>query len=285
MAARGGEALGPGDLVLCSGSLPRATFRERAAAAAAGGFRGLSLWARQVERAAAVEGLSPDDMQAVLADAGVLVGEVEALIDVLGNPETPVRPSAREVACHRIADAFGARSLTVVEGEGAPLDLGAAGAAFGAVCDRAAEYGLLVHLEFWPGSRADLTTAAAVVDRAARPNGGLLVDAWHVQRTPGALAALRAIDRTPVLGVQLSDGPREPAGPYLDETMHRRRVPGEGDFDLVGLLHLLWARGVAAPLGVEVLSDALGAVPPAEVARRLGDATRALVARARREVR
>src|SRR3954466_10710932 len=40
-------APGPGDLVLCSGSLARAaTFHERVAAAVAGGFAGLSLWGR-----------------------------------------------------------------------------------------------------------------------------------------------------------------------------------------------------------------------------------------------
>src|SRR3954464_1517367 len=48
---RGGDlrrmALGPGELVLCSGSLAReATFRQRIDAAAAGGFSGISLWAR-----------------------------------------------------------------------------------------------------------------------------------------------------------------------------------------------------------------------------------------------
>ena len=47
-------ALGAGDLVLCSGTLPtNISFAERLQAATAGGFRAISLWARDYERARA----------------------------------------------------------------------------------------------------------------------------------------------------------------------------------------------------------------------------------------
>jgi sugar phosphate isomerase/epimerase len=154
-----------------------------------------------------------------------------------------------------VARTYGGRSITVAESAGSPLDVGVAAEAFGAICDRAAALELLVHLEFWPGSRLDLATAVGCVRRAARPNGGLLLDAWHVHRTAGGLAALAEADGVPILAVQLSDGPLAASGEYMDETMHRRRVPGDGEFDLVGLVRSLARRGVTAPLGVEVLSD------------------------------
>lgn len=280
MAAPRGRDLGPGDLVLSAGSLPRASFRERVAAAAAGGFRGVSLWVRQYERDRAA-GLSDAEMRALLDDHGLVVAELEAVADVLGAPATGSGPGARESACHRIAEALGARSITLVEGPGPRLEVAPAARAFAAVCDRAARCGLLVHVEYWPGSRADLDTAIAVVRAAARPNGGLLVDSWHTARGPGSLPRLVAAADAPVLAVQLSDGPLLGDGDYLDETMHRRRVPGDGEFDLVGLVRALDARGSTAPLGVEVLSDDLARLPPLEIGRRLGGATRALVDRAR----
>jgi sugar phosphate isomerase/epimerase len=84
-----------------------------------------------------------------------------------------------------------------------------------------------------------------------------------------------------VLGVQLNDAPREPAENMLDETLHHRRVPGEGDIELVALVRALDAIGCTAPIGVEVFSDALLALPPVEIGKRLGDATRAVLAAAR----
>src|SRR5437899_2396630 len=53
--------LGPGDLVLCSGTLPRHTpFADRVAAASGAGFTGLSMWGRDYA-AARAEGHSDAD--------------------------------------------------------------------------------------------------------------------------------------------------------------------------------------------------------------------------------
>jgi sugar phosphate isomerase/epimerase len=272
--------MGPDDLVLCAGSLPRASFRERVAAAVAGGFRGISVWARQHERERAA-GTTDATMRALLADHGLAVAEVDALSDVLFDPTTTREPGSRERACHDIAAALGARSLSLVEGPGRHGDVARAADAFAAVCDRAAPLGLLVHLEPWPGSRLDLDAAVAVVRAAARPNGGLLADSWHLARGGDWTARLDAAVGVPVVAVQMSDGPLAQSGEYLDETMHRRRVPGDGEFDLTGFIRLLDRHRSRAPIGVEVLSDALASLPAAEVGRRLGDAARAVLARAR----
>jgi sugar phosphate isomerase/epimerase len=83
------------------------------------------------------------------------------------------------------------------------------------------------------------------------------------------------------MAVQLNDAPAKAEANLVDETMHRRLVPGEGAIDLVGLVRLLDAGGSRAPIGVECFSDELNALPAAEVARRVGDATRAVLAEAR----
>src|SRR5436309_2866211 len=70
-------ALGPGDLVLCSGTLAReASFRERVDAAVAGGFSGISLWGRDYGSARR-EGLEDADLRALLADHGLAVAELD----------------------------------------------------------------------------------------------------------------------------------------------------------------------------------------------------------------
>ena len=268
------SSLGQDDLVLSAGSLPRAGFRDRVAAAVAGGFSGISLWARQSERDKA-DGLDDVEMRAILVDNGLVVTEIEAVSDVLGTPATITSAGPREATCYRFADALGARSLSLVEGAGPPLDRAAARVR--AVCDRAGDSA--IPRQYWPGSRADLGCDRDRAGGTAKRR--LLVDSWHTTRGPGSLAVLAAATDVPIVAVQLNDGPLAQDGEYLDETMHRRLVPGDGEFDLDGIIRMLGARGSTAPLAVEVMSDALARLPAVEVGRRLGEATRAVVDRAR----
>ena len=110
-----------------------------------------------------------------------------------------------------VADAVGARSLNAVDVFGGTWSLDEAAAAFAGLCDRAAEHGLLVHLEFLPWSRIpDLATAWQVVRGADRPNGGLMLDAWHYFRSGPDGTLLRSIPGASILGVQLCDAPAAP---------------------------------------------------------------------------
>ena len=63
--------------------------------------------------------------------------------------------------------------------------------------------------------------------------------------------------------------------------MHRRLLPGEGGADTLGQLRALRRGGCSAPLGVEVFSDVLNALPPTDAARRCYEATRRLLEEAR----
>ena len=144
-----------------------------------------------------------------------------------------------------------------------------AAAAFATLCDRAADHGLLVHLEWLAWSRIpDLATAWDVVRLADRDNGGLNVDTWHCARTGTTVEDLRAVPGDRVLALQLDDGPADAEDDLVEATLHRRLLPGEGDFDLAGYLGALRDIGAAAPVGVEVFSDDLHALGPLEAATR-----------------
>jgi sugar phosphate isomerase/epimerase len=276
--------LGPEDLVLCPGTIPQATFRARAAAAAAGGFGGIGLWLPHRRRAHA-EGLSDADMRAVLRDHGLVVTDIEAITDFgpcfRGGAAAAREPSPHERLAYEVATAVGATTITVVEGPGVPLPAEPAAEAFAMLCDRAASHGVEVAIEFWAQSAIDAPTASAIVAGAARQNGGLLLDTWHAHHDPRAARVLDRMAAATVKSVQLADVGADGSVDYFGATMHARRLPGAGIADLVGWLHWLDAIRAGAPLGVEILSDELHALTPDEAARRAGDAMRALIRTAR----
>jgi sugar phosphate isomerase/epimerase len=280
--------LGAGDLVLCSGTLPAGTdFDARLASARAAGFAGISMWGRDYT-AARDSGRSDADLRAMLGDHGLQVAEVDpAWWWLPGAADIGASLAAhddQQVFAYPEDDLFnmavklGARSVNAVDVFGGDWSVDDAAESFAVLCDRAAERGLLVQLEFLPWSRIpDVSTAWEVVRRADRPNGGIAVDAWHFVRSGSTLDDLAAVPSHRILGLQLDDGPLEPEADLVHATLHERRLPGEGEFDLGALWGVL--AGCPAPIGVEVFSDELHALGPAEAARRAADATRALLAR------
>ena len=92
-----GKPLGPEDLVLCAGTLATASFRERAEAAAAAGFAGVSLFVTDHLRARA-EGLSDADLRAILGDSGIAVAEVDPLLRWVPEAELGAEANAQGAA-------------------------------------------------------------------------------------------------------------------------------------------------------------------------------------------
>jgi sugar phosphate isomerase/epimerase len=249
------------------------------------------LWGRDYQEALD-EGYSDSDLVILLEDHGLVVAELDPVwwwtpgaaafsvppeldpIDVFrfGEPEL-----------FRIGEVLGARSVNAADVVGGDWGVADAAASFAALCDRAAEHGLLVHLEWLAWSRIpDLATALAVVSLADRPNGGLNIDMWHCARTGTSAADLLALPSERVLAIQVDDGPAEAEENLIEATLHGRLLPGEGAFDLHGYLSSLRTIGVRAPVGVEVFSDDLHALGPAEAATRAAQATRALLSEVER---
>jgi sugar phosphate isomerase/epimerase len=276
-------ALSAGDLVCCSGTLPRETpFRDRLAAAAAAGFRGISLWGRDVQ-AARHDGLSDPELRSMLDDHGLEVAELDpAWWWLPGAADVHIPPEVDPLDVFRyaerdlfaMADAVGARSINAVDVFGGDWSVEDAAEAFAGLCARAAEHGLLVHLEWLAWSRIpDLATARRVVELAGAPNGGLNVDAWHLSRAGTTLEELGRVPGSMVLAVQLDDGPARPEPDLMHATLHDRMLPGDGEFDLAGLLGVLGEIGSTAPIGVEVFSDGLHATGADRAARQAATAT------------
>jgi sugar phosphate isomerase/epimerase len=251
--------------VLCSGTVRRASLEVTVRAASAAGFDGVSLYHRECV-AASEAGWTAAAIRSLLDGEGIAVAELDGAMRWL--PDEQRGPSLEEFV--DVAAALDARSVTVIETAGrrvgVDVPLAEAAEAFGAVCDRAAAAGLLVHIEYFPPSGIpDSATAAAVARAAGRDNGGVLCDLWHHVRGPDA--GVPEFGAAPVLGIQVGDVAAVPSGDLVHEMMHSRVLPGEGAADVAGLVRALRATGCTAPLEIEVYADELAARDPVDAAR------------------
>ena len=272
--------------VLCHISVAPVPARELIPAAAGAGFDGVSIVARAHQRFLASEGLTDADLRALLTDHGLVVTDFEAVGDWLTPPPTDaptfLRAVYTEAQCLEAAAAVGASTLVATHfGEPVPADQAAP--AFAGLCDRAADRGLQVALEFPAmATIADVTAAWDVVRLADRPNGGILLDTWHHRRSPGTDAHLADVPAERVLSIQLRDGAAEPVGPPVEDVMISV-LPGDGDFGLADLLRQLDERGVNCPVGIEVLSREILAQGPVRAAEILYNALSRVLQEARTE--
>jgi sugar phosphate isomerase/epimerase len=272
-------SLGPDDLVLCAGTLAQASLPERIEAAVAAGYAGISLFPSDVRRARS-EGLDDATLRALMEDNGLEVAELDPLMTWLPGAEPGPGPFATtEDECYEIAGAIGGRSINCVVFTAEPVPQELVVESFAALCDRAHGHGLLVHLEFMPWTQiATALDALAVVEAADRPNGGIMLDTWHHFRGPLTNAELAAqVPAERIMALQLSDAPAQAEENVVEETLKRRRIPGEGDIDLAELLRILKQGGSPAPLGIEVFCEDLFQLPPTEVAIRCAEGVRSLL--------
>jgi sugar phosphate isomerase/epimerase len=269
------------DLVLHAGTLRNASFLALCDAAVAGGFGAITLYPTHVRRARA-EGLSLADMRRALRDRGLALADLDPLLNWMPGDDFANELNATEAEHYEVAEALGARSLNVAQIYRPRVDVDEAAEALAGVCDRASRHGLLVTLEYLPWAGIpDAATALAIVERSGRPNATLMIDTWHTFRGPTTEAQLRALPGDRIGSVQINDAPAQATGDLLTETTTARLLPGEGAIPLTRWLRLLDEIGSRAPIGVEVFSRALDALPPLEVGRRCGESARRVLAAAR----
>jgi sugar phosphate isomerase/epimerase len=245
------------------GEAPRHSFATRCRAAAAAGFTGIGLHVDDLARTVD-SGVDVAGMRAVLAETGLRVTEIE----FLGGWALDSDPAALEQLVGRIeavAEAFGGRHVSAGEfrGDGV-VDLDAAARRLGELARRLSRHGLLVAVEAFPWSiLAGESIVPELLRRAQAPNLGQLVDVWHFYNSGGDPDDLVG----PVAAVQLNDGPRV-HGDYLTHARAARRLPGEGDLDVVRLIRAVLRTGFTGPWCVEVNTPEFRALPVDEAARQ-----------------
>jgi sugar phosphate isomerase/epimerase len=269
------------DLIWSHFSRPRfGGFDERVGAAAEAGFDAVGLYALEYQRMRQEEGRSAADIRAVVEDHGLVVAEIEVVRGWSDPPgeASPQCASLEEIA-YEMADELGCRYLQAVGSYEGTVEDAARG--FAALCDRAAAHDLVVGIEFLPFT--NIKTAADVdeiLDLTDRPNAGCCVDIWHHVRGANDWAQLEALPLDRIVSVQFDDGPRLPIeDDYTLDTITNRTVPGDGEMDLARFLRTVHPAASKLPLSLEVIDADLLALPVAEAAQRIADATRAVLAR------
>jgi len=262
-------------------NLGRFPLPDRIEAAARAGYDGFGFWLGDL-LAWRAAGNDYADIRRRLNDAGMRTIELEFLSDWYADGDRRARSDQARLALFEAADALDARHIKVMP----PflredLDGEALSEQFAALCDDAAQHVVQVGLEMLPFSTLpNLTAALSMVEMAGAENGGLLIDVWHVVRSGGRVEDVAEIPAHRIVSVELCDALRAMEGSIGEDTMRRRRLCGEGEFDLHGFLRALERTGYKGPYGVEILSDEMRSLSLEDACRRSRDTAAAQFVRA-----
>ena len=242
--------------VALSGSLP-----EKLEAAAAAGFDGVEIMEADL---LAFDG-SPADVRRTAESLGLGIDLYQPFRDFEAMPE-PARARNLDRAERKfdVMQALGADLLLVCSNtQPAALDDDARAAAdLREMAERAARRGLRIGFEALSWGRHIRLWGHAwrVVQQAAHPALGLVVDSFHTLALGDDPAGLAAVPGERIFFVQLADAPRLSMD-VLSWSRHFRNFPGQGDLDVTGFTRAVLASGYAGPLSLEVFNDDFRAAP------------------------
>jgi 2-keto-myo-inositol isomerase len=109
-----------------------------------------------------------------------------------------------------------------------------------------------------------LAQCAAIVEKVARPNVGLVLDTFHFFAGGSTLASIRAVDPRHIFMVHLNDVERAPRRKMHDAL---RLYPGKGIIPLRGILRELRGIGYTGQMSVEIFRPQYWSRSPLQVAR------------------
>ncbi|ATE66219.1 sugar phosphate isomerase/epimerase family protein [Rhizorhabdus dicambivorans] len=212
------------------------------------------------------------DVRRILDGEGLVISELE-WVGLDGATDIAALGAGLEIGA-----GFGARHLCAVVTDSDPAR---AVDRFAALCEFAAEFGLIVDVEFVPFTAIrTIDEAADLVARSGAGNAGIMFDIIHHLRGGGDRAAM-VRHRALVRQVQLCDAPAQAPqakGDRIRETLQHRLLPGEGGGDVIGALAALRPE---VPISIEAPNHArLAAEGAVAYARRAREAAERILARA-----
>ena len=253
---------------------------DRVRAAAAAGYDGIGLFVGHYGRLKQADRLG--ELDELLREHDLPLCDIEVLQGWGTVGLDDERYAATEALAWEMADRFGCRYVQAI----GPVDddVHEAGARFGALCDRAADHGLVVGLEFLPSTNVpDADHGRAIVEAAGRANGGLCVDIWHHTRGSNDVEQLRRLSKELIVGIQMNDGTLLPANPddYIDDCLRHRVPPGDGEMDAVGFVTELLRVGADVPWQLEACNDDVWGRPALDHVTAAAEGMRRVLAAAR----
>jgi 4-hydroxyphenylpyruvate dioxygenase len=131
------------------------------------------------------------------------------------------------------------------------------------LAERAARHGFRIGYEAlaWGTHVKTMGHAWKIVQHAAHPHLGLILDSFHTLAIEDDLAAIEKISPDRIFFVQLADAPRLSMG-LLPWSRHFRCFPGQGDLRVAEFLAAVLRTGYVGPISLEIFNDDFrGAAP------------------------
>jgi 4-hydroxyphenylpyruvate dioxygenase len=240
--------------------------REKLAAIAAAGFRGVELFESDL---LSYDG-TPRQVAAEMAALGLKALTFQPFRDFEAMPEPQRRRNLdRAERKFDLMQELGC-NLLLVRSNVSPDSLGGidrAAADFRELGQRAAKRGLRIGFEAlaWGRHISGYRDAWEVVRRADHPAVGLVLDSFHTFARRTDLKSLSAIPGDRIFLVQLADAPWLELD-VLSWSRHFRCFPGQGDLPLVDFMAAVETTGYDGELSLEVFNDQFRAGSPRAVA-------------------
>ncbi|MEV1243078.1 TIM barrel protein [Nonomuraea sp. NPDC049750] len=251
------------------------TLAEKLAAISAAGFDGVEIF----ENDLLVSPLSPEEVRARAADLGLGIDLYQPFRDFEAVPgDVLARNLRRAERKFELMERLGATTLLVCSSVSpdAADDDELAAEQLRLLAERAAGHGIRIAYEAlaWGRHVNEYLHAWRIVRMAGHSNLGACLDSFHILSRGSDPIGIEAIPGDRVFFLQLADAPLL-AMDVLQWSRHYRCFPGQGTFDLAGLVCHVLDAGYAGPLSLEVFNDGFR---QADAGRTALDAMRSLIA-------
>ncbi|MEJ1199060.1 MULTISPECIES: bifunctional sugar phosphate isomerase/epimerase/4-hydroxyphenylpyruvate dioxygenase family protein [unclassified Streptomyces] len=236
--------------VSLSGSLT-----EKLTAASLAGFDGVEIF----ENDLLASPLTPEEIRARCADLGLTVDLYQPMRDVEALPEDEFARALRR-ARHKfeLMRRLGADTVLVCSSVSphAVDDDALAAEQLSRLADLAEDHGVRVAYEAlaWGRHISTYDHAWHVVESAGHPALGTCLDSFHILSRGSDPRGIEDIPGEKIFFLQLADAPLL-AMDVLQWSRHYRCFPGQGGFDVAGLLWHVLRAGYDGPLSLEVFND------------------------------
>ncbi|MEU0247844.1 TIM barrel protein [Streptomyces sp. NPDC006235] len=236
--------------VSLSGSLT-----EKLTAAARAGFDGVEIF----ENDLLASPLTPEEIRARCADLGLTIDLYQPMRDIEAVPEEEFARNLRR-ARHKfeLMRRLGADTVLVCSSVSprAVDDDALAAEQLSRLADLARDSGIRVAYEAlaWGRHVSTYDHAWRIVESAGHPALGTCLDSFHILSRGSDPKGIEDIPGEKIFFLQLADAPLL-AMDVLQWSRHYRCFPGQGGFDVAGLVRHVLRTGYDGPLSLEVFND------------------------------
>ncbi|MER6138183.1 TIM barrel protein [Streptomyces sp. NPDC001815] len=228
---------------------------EKLTAAARAGFDGVEIF----ENDLLASPLGPEEIRARCADLGLSIDLYQPMRDIEALPaEEFARALRRAEHKFRLMERLGADTVLVCSSVSPLAEDDDALAAFQLrrLADLAQDFGVRVAYEAlaWGRHVSTYDHAWRIVEAAGHPALGTCLDSFHILARGSDPKGIEDIPGEKIFFLQLADAPLM-AMDVLQWSRHYRCFPGQGGFDVAGLVGHVIRAGYRGPLSLEVFND------------------------------